>query len=127
MKKRVLSLLSVLIILTFALAACGSKGPTSKLDGTTWSLSGGKDEASGIEVTAEQMATLGMDDFKMEFKKGGVVTVTLADESSDGTFTVKDNEVTITESGESTTVTLEDDKIIMLLEGTTLYFEKSEK
>jgi len=128
MKKRVLSLLSVLIVLTFALVACGSKGTASKLDGTTWNLSGGKEEASGIEVTAEQMAALGMEEFKFEFKKGGVATVTFAGESADGTFTEKDNEVTITEDGsESFTGTIEDNKLTISQDGMSLYFEKSEK
>ncbi|BCJ96746.1 hypothetical protein acsn021_43150 [Anaerocolumna cellulosilytica] len=127
MKKRVLSLLSILIVLSFALVACGSKGTASKLDGTTWNLSGGKEEASGIEVTADQMAALGMEEFKFDFKQGGVATVTFAGESADGTFTEKDNEVTITSEGESITGTLEDNKLTISQDGMTLYFEKSEK
>lgn len=126
MKKRVLSLLSILIVLSFALVACGSKGTASKLDGTTWNLSGGKEEASGIEVTADQMAALGMEEFKFEFKKGGVATVTFAGESADGKFTEKDNEVTITADGESITGTLEDNKLTISQDGMALYFEKSE-
>ncbi len=123
MKRRLPLLLAVLLVLSFALVGCGSKEPASKLEGTTWELSGGKDP-SGIEVTAEQMEQLGMTEFTLEFKKDGVVTVNFAGESQDGTWSEKDGVVTIGSEGENMTLKLEDDVLSMDQDGTTLMFKE---
>lgn len=125
MKKRVLSLLSVILVLSFVLVACGSKGTASQLEGSTWKLTGGKDGASGIEITQDQLSALGMQDFTFEFKKDGAVTVSFAGESVDGTYSEKDDAITITADGDSMNATLEDEKLTIEQDGTSLYFEKS--
>jgi hypothetical protein len=123
MKKKVSILLSVLLVLSFVLVACGSKGLASAYEGTTWKLTSGKD-ATGIEVTADQLAAFGMSDFSFEFKADGVVTATVAGESADGTFTEKENEITMGVDGDTLTATVDGDTMTVVETDITLIFTK---
>lgn len=122
MKKKVSILLSVLLILTIALVGCGKKG--SALDDTTWKLTGGKEASTGLELTADQLATVGMSDFTLELKAGGVLNASLAGESSEGTWSEKDGSVTISLDGDEITTTVKDNIMTWEDPSMTLTFEK---
>ena len=122
MKRRVSILLSVLLVLSFTLVGCG-KEAASKYEGTTWTMTGGKD-ASGIEVTAEQLEQVGVSDFTLELKKDGVVTASVSGTTSEGTWSEKDGELTIGMDGDNLTGTVEDNKMTVVQDDMTLIFEK---
>jgi hypothetical protein len=125
MKKRsVLVLLSVLLVFSFVLAGCGSKGSKSPYVGTTWSISGGKDAASGVEITKEFLSMGGIDDFKIELKDKGVATVTVSGETEDTKWSEKDNVITLESGGEELKATIDGDKMTIEQDGSELYFEK---
>lgn len=123
MKRKVLLLLSVLFMFSFILGGCGSSEPKSALEGTTWVISSGKDD-SGIELTSDLLALAGIADFTLEFKADEVLTASYAEESADGTWSEKDNVVTIGLDGESITANVEGEQLTLAQEGMTLYFDK---
>ncbi len=123
MKKSVSVLVSVLLLFSFILTGCGSDSPKSALEGTTWKMTGGKD-VSGIEVTEENLAAVGMGDFTLEFKADAAVTASVAGTTSEGTYSENGEEITIEMDGDSITVILKDNVMTMDQDGTTLYFEK---
>ncbi len=123
MKKSFLVLLSVLLVFSFVLGGCGSKAPKSAVEGTTWIISGGKD-GTGIEITSDQLGLVGIGDFSLEFKADGVVTASVAGETSDGTWSEKDNAVTVEIDGDTIAGTVDGDKLTLEQEDMTLYFDK---
>lgn len=123
MKRSFLVLLSVLLVFSFVLAGCGSKEPKSAVEGTTWNATGGKD-VSGIEVTAEQLGLTEGNGFTLEFKEKGALSASLQGETTEGTWSEKDNVVTMVLDGESATADLADDKLTLVQGDMTLYFEK---
>lgn len=122
MKRSFLLLLSVLFMFTFVLAGC-SNTPKSSLEGTTWVISSGKD-ASGIELTSELLDSVGIGDFTLELKADGVLTASYAEESGEGTWSEKDNVVTIEMDGDTLTANVEGDQLTLEQGDMTLYFDK---
>lgn len=118
MKKNVF-ILSIVLLFSILLVGCGNKQKT-KMDNTSWALASA--ETLGIELTAEEM---GMTDFVFEFKTNGKMTVTMGDETSEGTFKVDGDEVTIKgEDGETVVMTRDGDVMSMEQDGSKLNFKK---
>lgn len=121
MKKRVLSVLFIVLLFSILLVGCGSKKKTD-IDNTSWVLASA--ESLGIELTAE---AIGMTDFVIEFKTNGKVTVTADSETSEGTFEVDGDEVTISEGGDTMVFTKDGDVMSIDQDGAVLKFEKKAK
>lgn len=118
MKKSALSVLSIVLLFSILLVGCGSKQKTD-LDNTSWALASA--ESLGIKLTAED---LGMTDFVIEFKTDGKVTVTTEGETTEGTFKVDGDEVTISEGGDTMVFTKDGDVMSIEEDGAILNFEK---
>ncbi|WP_313130885.1 hypothetical protein [Anaerocolumna sp.] len=118
MKKSVLSVLSIILLCSMLLAGCSSKQKTA-IDNTSWALASA--ESLGIKINAED---IGIADFVIEFKTNGKVTVTANSETSEGTFKVDGDEVTIDEGGETMVFTKDGDVLSIDQDGAILNFEK---
>ncbi|GAA4292319.1 hypothetical protein GCM10023142_27590 [Anaerocolumna aminovalerica] len=118
MKKRVLSVLFIVLLFSLLLVGCGSKKKTD-IDNTSWVLASA--ESLGIELSAEE---IGMGEFVIEFKTDGKVTVTADGDTSEGTFKVDGDEVTISEGGETMVFTKDGNVLSIDQDGAVLNFEK---
>ena len=121
MKKIIAKVLVVTMILSvglFALAACG--GGDSPYVGT-WNAV--KFEAYGIEMTPEDAGL----EFTVEIKSNGKITATTNGEADGaGTWEATDDGITITSDDSEYTATLEEDQLVMEMEGIKFYLEKAE-
>ncbi|MFU0825939.1 MAG: hypothetical protein ACFWTJ_00070 [Lachnoclostridium sp.] len=120
-KEKALLVLAVAFLFSIILIGCGGK--KSALNNTTWTISGAKAD-SGIEVTADTLKVIGVDDFKFVFKKGGKVIVTCAGEVEKGTWKEEDNVVDIKMDDESVTANIEGDKLFFSQDGITVFFDR---
>lgn len=122
MKKRVLLLLAVVFVFSIILGACGSKKPIN-VEGTTWVIDSLKDK-SGNKATDEDFESLGMKDYKVEFKKDGVMTVSAAGVTVDGTWSQSDNIVTVDDGQKKLEYTLDGNKMTITENGYTFTLKK---
>ncbi|NNJ28555.1 hypothetical protein [Lacrimispora defluvii] len=122
MKKKLSILLAILMMLGAMLAGCGAKN-NSVYVGTTWTLN--SVEAEGIVLEGELLASA-MDaaTIKFDAKK---VTLNFGTENGEGTWSEKDNVITIKSDGETIECPITDSKLLFELEGTKMYFIKDEK
>lgn len=117
-KKIVVSLV-VMACMSFLLLGCSKK--ESKFVGN-WTL-----ESMGVEGQMLNVADLGGDESltaSITVNKDGTLSMSMADESNDGTWEDKDGKITMTIDGDKVDVTLEDDKATISIEGSTLVFKK---
>lgn len=123
MKKALAVVMSVLAICMFVFVGCGNSSSTANnsLENTTWSLNGA--ESSGVQVTKDQLDSI-MGETTLQFKEDGQMSMSLAGESVDGTYTVNGNTISLTMSGSTTDVTLDGDQITMESAGMQLFFTK---
>lgn len=131
MKKRVSGLvLTVLLVFCFVLAGCGSKSKNDDAAAVigTWNLVSASDATSGVEVTKEQLETVGINGFSFEFKEDGAVTFTPSAGADvlEGTYTVKSDEVTIQVDGTTTIGKLADNQMTMEEDGASIVLEKQQ-
>ena len=122
MKKRLSILLAILMVLGAMLVGCGAKNDSVYV-GTTWTLN--SVEAEGIVLEGELLASA-MDaaTIKFDAKK---VTLNFGTENGEGTWSEKDNVITIESDGETIECPITDSKLLFELEGTKMYFVKDEK
>lgn len=122
MKKKLSILLAILMVLGAMLAGCGAKNDSVYV-GTTWTLN--SVEAEGIVLEGELLASA-MDaaTIKFDAKK---VTLNFGTENGEGTWSEKDNVITIKSDGETIECPITDSKLLFELEGTKMYFVKDEK
>lgn len=122
MKKRLSILLAILMVLGAILVGCGAKNDSVYV-GTTWTLN--SVEAEGIVLEGELLASA-MDaaTIKFDAKK---VTLNFGTENGEGTWSEKDNVITINSDGETIECPITDSKLLFELEGTKMYFVKDEK
>ncbi|WP_349673001.1 hypothetical protein [Lacrimispora sp.] len=122
MKKRLSILLAILMMLGAMLVGCGAKNDSVYV-GTTWTLN--SVEAEGIVLEGELLASA-MDaaTIKFDAKK---VTLNFGTENGEGTWSEKDNVITIKSDGETIECPITDSKLLFELEGTKMYFVKDEK
>ncbi|MBE5983193.1 hypothetical protein ACOAOT_14695 [Lacrimispora sp. AGF001] len=122
MKKRLSILLAILMMLGAMLVGCGAKNDSVYV-GTTWTLN--SVEAEGIVLEGELLASA-MDaaTIKFDAKK---VTLNFGTENGEGTWSEKDNVITIKSDGEVIECPITDSKLLFELEGTKMYFVKDEK
>lgn len=93
MKKTGMSLI-LAFMLVVSLVSCGSKDIAKG----TWKLT--KGYSGETEVTAEQLKTFGLDEMTFTFEDGKVtIKADSSSETSDGTYTVDGNKVTISSEG----------------------------
>lgn len=122
MKKRLSILFAILMMLGVMLVGCGAKNDSVYV-GTTWTLN--SVEAEGIVLEGELLASA-MDaaTIKFDAKK---VTLNFGTENGEGTWSEKDNVITIKSDGEVIECPITDSKLLFELEGTKMYFVKDEK
>ena len=122
MKKRLSILFAILMVLGAMLVGCGAKNDSVYV-GTTWTLN--SVEAEGIVLEGELLASA-MDaaTIKFDAKK---VTLNFGTENGEGTWSEKDNVITIKSDGEVIECPITDSKLLFELEGTKMYFVKDEK
>ncbi len=122
MKKRLSILFAILMMLGAMLVGCGAKNDSVYV-GTTWTLN--SVEAEGIVLEGELLASA-MDaaTIKFDAKK---VTLNFGTENGEGTWSEKDNVITIKSDGEVIECPITDSKLLFELEGTKMYFVKDEK
>ena len=122
MKKRLSILFAILMMLWAMLVGCGAKNDSVYV-GTTWTLN--SVEAEGIVLEGELLASA-MDaaTIKFDAKK---VTLNFGTENGEGTWSEKDNVITIKSDGEVIECPITDSKLLFELEGTKMYFVKDEK
>lgn len=110
MKKRVLSILTVILMMTCMLAVTGCGNDNTGVVGT-WQLTGW--EVNGTEQSLEDY---GMQDVEstMTFTEEGEVTVEMSEDNvADGTWKLDDDTLEVTASGATQTGTLKDGKIYL--------------
>ncbi len=89
-------------------------------------------EAEGETVTAEQMEEmkeLGMDlteMFTLSLEKDGKAVMNAAGTTGEGTWEGKGSDCAITIEGETITAPLEDDQLVLSIDGSTINFKRSE-
>lgn len=120
MKKRISAML-LATSMVLGLASCGGSDP---MEGT-WKVSGGS--ANGVEVTAEQLESFGMD---MTMKcDDGKITVSMSQDGEEtqegeGTYKVDGKKVTFESNGETLEGTLDGDTFTFEQSGVTLEMKK---
>lgn len=117
---RVFSLLLV-VVLAFSLAACGGSD-SNDLTGTTWALSGGSQE--GVTVDKATLESILGGEMTYSFEKDGKATMALAGVSVEGTWSQDGDTVTMEAQGQSFTLTIDGDKLLMDQSGVTVEFTK---
>ena len=122
MKKRLSILLAILMMLGAMLVGCGAKNDSVYV-GTTWTLN--SVEAEGIVLEGELLASA-MDAATIKFD-ANKVTLNFGTENGEGTWSEKDNVITIKSDGEVIECPITDSKLLFELEGTKMYFVKDEK
>jgi hypothetical protein len=110
-----LLLLAVLLTFLFSLPACGSKLKNSQYLG---SWKGTTAEYAGIEMTVDDVVGETM----ITFEANGSCSVTSNGSTESGSWEETDTGVSI--DGGNLEMTLTDGKLVMTMDGVTVYFEK---
>ncbi len=117
MKKNAKKLLALamLLICLLNLAACGSKLKNSQYLG---SWKGTSAEYSGIEMTVDDV----VGETILTFEADGSCSVSIAGSTQSGSW--EETETGVSIDGGSQELTLTDGKLVMTMDGVTIYFEK---
>lgn len=117
MKKTVKKLMALAVLLTFlfSLAACGAKFKDSQYLGT-WK--GTTAEYAGLEMSVDEI----VGETTVTFEADGSCTVSSDGDSESGSWEETDTGVSI--DGGDLEMTLTDGKLVMTMDGVTIYFEK---
>lgn len=124
MKKKIAMILTAMLMVVFALTACGSG---SKADPNEGNWEATKIAAGGLEVDlAEFEKTMGQEmNISINFKADGTLTADAMGETSDGEWKAKDGgKYDVTMDGQTEEVTLADGKLTLEIEGAACIFEK---
>lgn len=122
-KTKVVTLLMALVM-AFSLAACGNsdKDNSVELAGTTWALSGGSQ--GGTTVDKATLESLLGGEMTYTFSEDGKVTLALSGAEVEGTYTQDGNSVSLDIQGETGTMTIDGDKLLLEQSDVTVEFTK---
>ncbi len=122
-KTTVLTVLMALVM-TFCLAACGNsdKPEDTDLTGTTWALSGGSQ--GGTTVDKATLENLLGGEMTYTFAEDGKVTLALSGAEVEGTWSQDGNSVSLDIQGDTGTMTIDGDKLLLEQSGVTVEFTK---
>lgn len=110
MKKRVLSILTVILMMTCMMVVTGCGKDNTGVVGT-WQLTGW--EVNGSEQSLEDYGMQDVDS-TMTFTEEGEVTIEMSEDNvADGTWKLDDDTLEVTASGATQTGTLKDGKIYL--------------
>lgn len=123
MKKRLSLFFAIVMILGVMLSGCGAAKNDSAYVGTSWTLN--SVEAEGITLEGELLASF-MDTATIKFD-ANKVTLNFGEENGEGTWSEKDNVITIKSDGETIECPITDSVLLFELEGTKMYFAQDEK
>lgn len=125
MKRKIAVVITAMVMLVFALTACGSGSKADPIEGK-WSAE--KIKASGLEITLDEFAEqTGQDvSVSLEFKADGKLSAEAMGQTSEGEWKAKDGgKYDVTLDGETEEIVLEESKITMDFDGAVLIFEKA--
>ncbi|MDF2889535.1 MAG: hypothetical protein K0R23_3920 [Lacrimispora sp.] len=122
MKKKLSLLIAIVMMIGVMLAGCGAAKNNSAYVGTSWTLN--SVEAEGIVLEGELLASF-MDTATIKFEPKKV-TLNFGEENGEGTWSEKDNVITIKSDGETIECPITDSKLLFEMEGTKMYFVKDE-
>lgn len=121
--KKMISLISLLMVLVLVLTACGGGG--GSIEGT-WKLTGGSGEGLGNDFTqALQMITSMGGSLTMTFKNGKVtldMSILGQSQQEESTYKVNGNKLEI--EGSSVEFTIKGNTLTMSADGTSMTFER---
>ncbi|MGO5113556.1 hypothetical protein ACTQ33_00760 [Candidatus Avoscillospira sp. LCP25S3_F1] len=125
MKQKLFKAFALLLTLitVMSLVACG--GGDSKdtdLTGTTWALSGGSQGDTTVDKAT--LETLFGGEMTYTFEEGGKMTAAAAGVEVEGTWTQDGSEVTMDVQGQSSTMTIDGDKLLLKQGDITVEFTK---
>lgn len=123
-KTRILTVLMALVM-SFCLAACGDKNndaDVTDLTGTTWALSGGSQGGTTVDKPTLESVLGG--EMAYTFAEEGKVTLSLNENSVEGTWTQDGNSVSLDIQGQTGTMTLDGDKLVLEQGDVTVEFSK---
>ncbi|MEA4854410.1 MAG: lipocalin family protein [Christensenella sp.] len=129
MKKKVIVVLAVVLCLALCLAftACGNnnaaQGEAASVEGTTWKVSSVTDE-DGNKMTGDEMSSV-MGEISYEFQADGVLSVTAAGQTIEGTWSQDGNKITIESNGETSEGVLDGEALTFEANGGTTVFVKA--
>lgn len=109
-KTKVFAMLMALV-LVFSLTACGGSKDTTDLTGTTWALSGGSQD--GVTVDKATLESVLGGEMAYSFEAEGKVTLSLSGASVEGTWSQDGNKVSLDIQGDTGTMTIDGDKLIL--------------
>jgi hypothetical protein len=132
MKKRLSALFVIILILGIIFSGCKSKEEniveskdTEEITVVgTWKIISASDEASGLDLTGEQLEAFGLDQYSVEFKEDGTLTAVMGSDTSEGTYTFQDTTVTADIDGKTITAQLENNQLTFEESGATIVIEK---
>ena len=124
MKKATMKVLTLLmaLVLTFSLAACGGSSDSTDLTGTTWALSGGSQGSTKVDKATLESLLGG--EMVYSFAEDGKVTLSLSGAEVEGTWSQDGNEVSLDIQGDTGTMTIDGDKMILEQDGIKVEFTK---
>ncbi len=120
-KSKVFALVMVLV-LSFSLVACGDDKTVGDLTGTSWALNSGTQGENTIDK--EALETLLGGEMLYTFNDGGKVTLSLAETEVEGTWAQDGNTVSLNIQGETGTMTIDGDKLVLEQNGIKIDFIK---
>ena len=119
MKK--VALISAIVLLIavclVALTGCGA----IKMEGKYGLISA---KMEGVVIEGEGLKTAGLDAMFIEFVNDATFKMGVMGETTEGTYTVDGNTLTMTVDGESVEATIDGKQIVMEQEGASMTFEK---
>lgn len=123
MKKKIAVILTAMLMVVFALTACGG----SKADPVVGTWNATKIKMAGMEITLEEFAEQTGQEISMslEFTADGKIKADAMGQTSDGEWKAKDDgKYDVTLDGETEELALEDGKLTLDIEGVQAVFEK---
>lgn len=123
MKKVVSRAVAVIlcVVLVMSLVACGGGGSTTKVEGTTWALTGM--EQNGQKFTMDEIkATMG--EITYEFKADGVCEAGVMGMAAEAKYTQDGDKVTVDDGQQKVTMTVKGNTMTGENAGVTMTFTK---
>lgn len=111
------------LICTLSLVACGgSNSKAQDLTGTTWALSGGSQD--GVSVDQATLESLFGGEMTYTFGEDGKLTLALAGVEVEGTWKQDGNSIELDVQGDTGSMTVDGDKLILEESGVKVEFTK---
>ena len=105
----------LMLVISVSLLACGKKSNKNDLTGTTWTVTKAVDEDGNVYNEEDMKYYYGGID--LNFKEDGILELSGDGEKYEAIWTQDDNELTYSIYDIETTGTIDNDKIIMEIEG----------